>query len=274
MQKAQHSMIIAMVLVVATLIVFLIYIQFFAEELDRDTQIKICQGSVFAHSKTKIAGITTYDDFKCQTMPLEITDKITDQNQNKINKQIADAMADCWTQWLEGKEDLFSEPTVYCSICHHITFKDTEKTLQGTKEFLFSRNMPNSDNSYLEYLNGYKTSDIIISNTEDLLSNDILDTSKEYSIIFTYARGKDKVKEFLSAIGLGTEGKITTGLHWFASRSSPLFISHSAAAITRPYIESLTDNPSADQWAANVVLREHTPEQFSELGCEYFPVEQ
>lgn len=154
-----------------------------------------CKTNVKAHSMLKLRYADFSGEINCPTVPLKIDDK----NEEIAKKKLAGALYDCWDQFGEGKLELFSGDSVYCHICHRITFGEKIK-INGLTTYLATHNAPNQKISYLQYLTAERTQNSEVLN--EFEKKNIVDTidaskNKEYAIVFTYIKGKKYLDEYL-----------------------------------------------------------------------------
>ena len=158
-----------------------------------------CEASVRGHAALKLRYADFSGEIDCPTIKLKIDDK----DEEIVKKKIADAMTDCWDQFGKGDLDLFKDDSVYCSICHRITFgKDVQ--VNGFLKYLASTSVPNQQTneklSYLQYLTTKKTqnSDFLKELANQKIDDTILASQQnEYAIIFTYVKGKKYLEEYV-----------------------------------------------------------------------------
>lgn len=168
---------------------------------------QICTASVQTHAKLKLRYADFSGEIKCPTVKLKIEDK----NEGSAKNKIADVMYDCWDQFGRGKLDLFSGDSVYCSICHRITF-DKDVKINGFISYLAEHNAPGQKVSYTQFLTTEMTQNSQFLNELKVQKiPDSIDASKqnEYAVIFTYIKGKKYLDEYIEKTkhisgGLGT----------------------------------------------------------------------
>ncbi len=165
------------------------------EEIDRET----CHASVILRGTIPdITGTGSKNivNLKCKTMKFCITDKVfgkpdceefkekekfetirvsKDKTEEEINRFIARELASCWNMMGRGKIQIFNREITEekrCSICSRIAFdKSLKKSLDGEVEglgsYLLTREVPNQDVSYWDYLKQDP------SNKEDKIIDDL-----------------------------------------------------------------------------------------------------
>lgn len=154
-----------------------------------------CKTSVQAHAALKLRYADFSGEIKCPTSYLKINDK----SEEIAKKKVADAMFDCWDQFGKGKLDLFTDDSVYCTICHRITF-GKEVQINKLTEYLAAKQPQGQKISYLQLLTAEKTQNSeFLKELENKKIADTIDASKnnEYAIIFTYIKGKKYLDEYL-----------------------------------------------------------------------------
>lgn len=185
---------------VATVVLLLVAFLF----LEYETQLKeayskafgktSCEASVREHAALKLGFADFSNEIKCPTVKLKINDK----NEEIVKKKIADAMVDCWEEYGQGKLKLFKDDNIYCAICHRITFgKDIQ--VKGFTNYLAMNNPKGQKISYLQYLTTERTqnSDFLKENENQIIGDTIIASQQnEYTIIFTFIKGKQYWKEY------------------------------------------------------------------------------
>ena len=183
----------------------------YAESVAKNT----CKASVRAHAALKLRYADFSGEIKCPTVKLNIDDN----NENAAKKKIADAMFDCWDQFGRGSLELFGDKSIYCAICHRITF-DKELKINDFTKYLESEKAPGQEIRYLQFLTTEKTENVdFLKESENRKIEDTIDASKnkEYAVIFTYIKGRENLKYYaekaqfyLPGFGLGG-GALTLG---------------------------------------------------------------
>lgn len=146
--------------------------------LGKTSESEVCHNSVV----TRSAGVVPKESIplNCKTNYLCLTkdgscEKMTSpeikkvKTQNEVYDVLANEMADCWWQFGEGKlnyveKDLLSN-NMYCSICSQMSFDNSLDMFPGGEidkkdfyDYLAKTNMSDKGVSYLDYLNGIKSS--------------------------------------------------------------------------------------------------------------------
>ncbi len=162
------------------------------EEIDRET----CHASVILRGTLPdVVDAKNIVNLKCKTMKFCITDKVfgkpdceefkekekfetirvsKDKREEEINRFIARELASCWNMMGRGKIQIFNREIVEekrCSICSRIAFdkslKKDLKEVNGLGNYLLTREVPNQNVSYWDYLKQDP------SNKEDKIINDL-----------------------------------------------------------------------------------------------------
>ena len=120
---------------------------------------------------------------KCETRYVNIT---TD-DERTIKKDIANYMATCWGNFLEGKEIFPPRTENYCSVCYVLNFNSRLKNIEGFTRFLSKNYVPGTRMRYIEYLTNTKASnkveiDNLLKNIDE--SRDVLDISKPIAVVY------------------------------------------------------------------------------------------
>ena len=190
-----------------------------------------CKASVETHAALKMRFADFSGDIKCPTEKVVIKNK----DENVVKRKIADAMYDCWDQFNRGKDDLFSDDSVYCTICHRISLDKSIKVNEFT-DYLAKTKAPGQKVSYLQFLTPEKTenSDFLNEKAKNSI-DDTIDASvmNEYAIIFVYIKGKRYLDDFIAkaphTVGSGTLISVGFAIVW----KSPL-VGVAVAALSGP----------------------------------------
>jgi len=230
-KKAIESKILVSIIIL--LVGFIVVALFFyniswEEEIDKEA----CHTSVIARMSIPDNLINSAKDLfplNCKTKKICITDKsfgkgnceesfgkdfITirlekKDKENQINSILAQEISECWSIMGEGKGRIFKDDSYFeevtCVIYSIIDFDDTvleeTKELSGFKDYLFSNNVPNSDQSYSKFLfnqEHYK---------KENLPQDIELNKK--AIVFYEAHGGKAIEKIITmggSIGMGVLG--------------------------------------------------------------------
>lgn len=271
----------------------------YVEANDMSLTAAACRGSVERNARLHIRGFEFPTTLNCPAQNIKIT--TADEQAKKI---IADAMYYCWSQYGEGKLNLFSDEGTFCSVCAFIDI-ETDKPVTGLPDYLMSEQIPDKSGRYYhDYLASYRT-----SKAEDVLG-EIKDTpllnklkqhelrgKSSHAIVFVYAKGVKEMEKIIrhitaqtteSQVGyeIGVFGGLATGAGAFATlatigvASGPAGWIALGAGLTVVGVVQLgsfllsADTPP--EWASYIVLREWNAVDTGnilkeELGCTYFP---
>lgn len=167
------------------------------EAYNKAAEKQICKTSVLTHSRLKLK----YADFSGKINCPKIELKIDDKDENAVKGQIASSMFDCWDKYGRGKLELFSDDNVYCTICTRITLNKDIK-VKGITDYLSNAHPENEKLNYLQLFTTEKPGESEYSKYLASLGNrkieDVLDASvnNEYAVVFTYIKGKEKIKNY------------------------------------------------------------------------------
>lgn len=207
MSKLLTYSMVSIVIILITALILLVYEGNLKKAYIEATAKQTCKTSVKTHTLLKLRYADFSGEIKCPTVKMQINDN----NENIAKKKIADALYDCWDQFGRGKLELFTDNSVYCTICRRITFGKDIK-VNGVMRYLALQQAPRQKISYAQFLTTERTENSqILSELESKKIVDNIDASKEdeYAIIFTYIKGKDNLNQLLekskfAASGLGT----------------------------------------------------------------------
>jgi hypothetical protein len=215
MKKARMSMrqFVGLLILIIFLIAFLGFSDLFAEEAEERTQEDLCKFSVLEHTKLKINGLDFSQEIRCPTQRIIIEkDLRKEQEQKDAKRKIAESMASCWRTFGEGKLNLFQDEGLFCVVCSVIEFKNPKTpNLPGFVDYFYTEKMLKSEETYSEYIVGYKKGDMFQAQQVYSVQEDTMDTSKPYAIMFYYPKGQDYIRKFSETIGASYEGLLIGG---------------------------------------------------------------
>ena len=194
MSKLMTYSLVAFVVILITAFVLFDFYGGIKEAYAKATAKQTCKASVKIHAALKLRYADFSGEIKCPTVKLKIDDK----NENIAKKKMADAMYDCWDQFGRGKLELFSDDSVYCTICHRTTF-DKDIKVSGFTKYLADNNPSRGKISYLQFLTTEQTDySEFLNHIKNKKIDDTVDASKnsDYAIIFTYIKGKKYLEEY------------------------------------------------------------------------------
>jgi len=153
----------------------------------------------------------------CPTKYKTVEAGMTDE---EIKDMIAEDTLSCWTDWGRGEKNLFKEEEgIFCHECYHYTFEDKGRRIANMENYLIDKTK--NGESYLALLSPYRTEDI--TGIEEEVKRSLpatfptVDTSKDWSLIFKYVKGKDKIigelqkEDAIQGVGVGV-GVMSAGI--------------------------------------------------------------
>ena len=273
--KSKKSMANEMVYLIAFSVLLIVFIMFqgkLKETYDRVVRKSDCKTSVKYNDLTHIKTLPGSDFINCPLQNITIKEK----DREKIKEELANLYFDVCDEFKQGNANLFNDEKVYCVIRGHIKFKNKGMIINDFGNYLSNTEISGKKMTYSEFCSGYKTERadkaLRLQDAEQLKGVSI-DTSKEYAIIFVYAKGYDKINIVLSLLIGGSPGHILQygGIIVGSLISWPYGI---AASVVGTAINYFTNpNVKADHTSL-FVIREWRADQLKELGCEYLPAEQ
>ena len=116
---------VGLIIVLACLILFFSYTQLFGSQLEDIAKEDLCRFSVLEHSKLKYNGLDFSEEIVCPTEQITIKGDLRKKEaQESAKRKIADSMAKCWSQFGEGKLNLFQGEGIFCAVCSVIEFEN------------------------------------------------------------------------------------------------------------------------------------------------------
>lgn len=260
-----------------------------------------CKESVLANARVHLPGVRAAS-IDCRTQMVEIGDsRISknngcsvqtfrkDEREERIKKAVADEMYYCWDQFLQGKENLFGDPTVYCSLCSVITFHETDAGVKGLSDFLVNERASGGEMSYYAFLSNGADARFSAEMERKFREEEL--SGQKLMVLFVYAKRDDMAKKALSyAYGTDATGALLGGFGddavvLFGTRviPSPL-IRKAGSAFMRiggtPMLAATGGTlagsialkalfgPDTAEWASYVTVRSYDPDAFSSIGCQ------
>lgn len=187
------SELVAILLVSIAGIVILVLFTDIRANID-GTQEQACSAQVRAAAATnKIFGRDYNTSMPaCQTKYVTVAANKDDV----VKRELAEEMRKCAYQWGRGEIELFNGPGYYCAVCSAVRFDNITKELyeensgaiRGFHTYLRETNVPGGAQTYAQYL-GSVTNDEGLQ-TETPLNAFVVDTEKDYVVLFTYQKIK------------------------------------------------------------------------------------
>jgi len=212
---------------------------------------------------------------------------------------VADELYTCWNQWGEGKLELFkAEDSVFCAVCSVIEFDTKDRKIPGLLTTLNSRVIPGGGMSYFEYLSGVQVTEGIQGKLDEMAASqqDVIDTSQDMSIVFTYAKDArvSKNEGLIWGLGIGSAIGLVAGgilaivfLPAGVAVLSVTIISASTVAITTAAATTLAagaaggligyqlGHDTSANWDARIIAVPYNRDQLQDrLKCTDFPAGQ
>jgi hypothetical protein len=284
-KKAMSSAVIVTLILGLVILVGFLYFQYGMAKTYEESRIKReCKEALRVSSLTKIKGadflqtVTGGNDLQTSDVPCKIIRKEISGNEDTAKVELAKAMYDSWDMMHKGELNLFSGQrgdARYCILTHHITFKGTPN-INGFSSYLTNNNIPNPVEkiSYAEYLKCFNTDPSIFKTTLQS-SEDTIDTSIDYGIMFVYAK-----KGYLQKIWSGAKGAtfgltlFTLGTAILGGPAVPAVIALGGIAtgtIAGGTLGYLSGADKAADWEACVVLFPYSEETLKNFNCTYMP---
>ncbi|MCX6709846.1 MAG: hypothetical protein NTV63_02720 [Candidatus Woesearchaeota archaeon] len=255
------------------LIVLLFFMYNASRDAEENAQKQICKQSVLMYSKLMIGGKPLSESIKCPTKYISLP---SSKSNSEIEKTIANEMYECWDNFGQGKLELFdTRNEKFCVICSSIKFSGAQKEIYGLGSFLATEKTPLGNETYLEFLGtGIEDYEILKNQAQSLDSEFKIDTSKQYGIMFVYAKKSRMSTIAKIGIGAGIAATAGIGLGLIASGAGlpvGIVIIAKAAAIASVTGSIIGSQAGADDslWHPAVMFVE--TEKISEIGCTDIP---
>ncbi len=264
-------------MIIIIVIVSLIVILFLWQPIFKLVTTKLlpsqtCKASVWSNAAFNIQGIEFVKNINCPTQY-----KILKGDEDKLKKQIADEMWQCWDNFGQGKYELFDPKTEkFCVICFVLEFEDKNEKIDDFVDYLINAPFKGKEyNSYYEAFTGYTSNPVKTEETPENF-NDAIDTSKKYAVSFVYAKqdywSKLERAGVWGAVGTGL-GLAVGGILLVSGYGSIAGVAILAATLgaAGAGIGAASGGANAD-WQAGITLLPF--EDIKDLDCTYLPSTQ
>lgn len=289
--ELQTLITILVVIASFTIILFLI----FRADLGGLTDEQICYNSVVARSSNVIA--TNVIPLNCKTNYLCITKDGTCEmmtsptivevkNSDDVYDILSEKMANCWSTFGAGKLNYVGEDiksNLYCSNCYQVGFDDSldmfpenEIDKRELYRYLASKNVSGTDATYLEYLIGLQSANVIEEKLDSAGSGfGTIIVGKQYYItmgIFSnIAEWKYAVSTGAVAAGVFTFLTISAVVTGGATIPAVLLILGGAGAAASGgaagyFVGTIAEGDSGQQFLTPTLI-EANSEDYSKLKC-------
>jgi len=287
-RRAVEYYLVLLILLLAVLGVFLVFQAALFRESKAVFSRDECAASVRANAYLRLDDTSFSREIRCAVNP------VTLPASELAVPRIADVMAECWSVFGEGKLNLFSGDGKFCVPCAVVSFSETDITVPGLSSYLAHNKVPArfGRGSYLEYLSGYATQGVgeyydVLELRDKAVVAPVLDTSKDYGVMFVSARGLDEISQVKSWAGT-TETSVGAGLAagavvgtaavvifggpvtWvgYGAYAAAIGVSALAGGV---YTFLAGEEPV---WMSFVTLMPWEEQEFKKLGCTYLPADK
>jgi hypothetical protein len=289
------STIVKLILGLVILVAFL-YFQYGIVKVDNDSRMKKeCKEALRISSATKIKGndflqtVVGGEDRQVSDVPCKIVNKEITGNEDAAKAELALSLYNSWDMMHKGELDLFSGKSGeerYCILTHHITFKGTPN-INGFSAYLTNNDIPSTTEKmkYAEYLKCFNTDTKQTSLSLKPADDIVIDTNKEYGIMFVYSK-KGYMHKIWKAGTTGLVGGAIGGGAGFVLGTVLLFMPEPSGltklmaltvlggtvggAASGTYGYATGSDESAD-WEACVILFPYNVENLRNFNCTYMP---
>ena len=281
--------------VLVTLIIILMFQARLGEIYNNLINKNTCKSSIRTQDLLTVKNIALPADIKCPLQRIDIEEKDPD----KIKQKFAKLYYDVCDEFGQGTLNLFGKrETTFCVVRDKITFKNKNIKVEDFAKYLAETKIPGKDLTYSEFCSGFETERIkqLYENLKfEQVKDTPIDTSKEYTIIFFYAKGEEQTRGFLSLVfgtseyhvgqyvGVGVaivgygltatgEGSII-GLP-LVYAGNTMFAGGAATAGLSAFLNYLTNKNLKMEWVSFFLIREFDEQELKKLPCKYLPAEQ
>ncbi len=195
---------------------------------------------------------------------------IKSSNQDVMKRQVADQMYDCWDKMGQHKAQLWGDTDgeKFCIICSVTEFSDKKNSLEDFPRYLAMHRPAYNDKEYFTLFNGQSPK--VVLDAAPIGTEDDLDTSKSYAIIYTFLTGDqiNKMEGMVGGAAVGTAvGLVALGFLTFGVAT----IIGGVAVVSGIVIGNLIgENPD---WNTYVGVVSYEPEVLDAFNCVEIPTE-
>lgn len=285
-----QQIVVLTVLIVSFIIVLLFL---FRLGLGEETKKQLCRDSVLQRGSTVLSSeaiplnckqsyICISQDNNCDNFAGNPDSVVEVDSKDEVYDALAEEMADCWSQFGEGKvryvdDTLFSE--LSCSICSQVVFDSSIKELMGADSFsqkelyeYLIKDRPGKTMTYSEYIFGFN-----YDNPEDLLAEGtqfgLINLDSPYYVLMGISSDISTLKwvgvgaavlaggaVLWALVPLTSIGLLTTG--------GALFVGGSATVggTVGGVFAGITDSTSAGDFLRPTIIGKNS-EEFSKIQC-------
>ncbi len=224
----ETSLLMSGIVATVVLIIGFVFVKQIAYATEDLSSREICRQSVQRHADLHIKGFSppsstincppvymdfTKDKIKYEYRGSKRSKKLPNDEEKKdlaIKKAMADEIYFCWSQFLEGKRDLFGGPKKYCNVCSVIRFDDKNMEVKGFYDYLMKNTVPNEalakeGVTYFDYMQGYSKKgnydQAALAQYKAALEGTELDTNNPYAIVFIYVKSEPFWDNAMQALG-------------------------------------------------------------------------
>jgi hypothetical protein len=279
-KKAQTSYkaVVAVILVIFLIICGLVLSRSLIKETDAVGRRDICKKSI-EFNGVKLNGLADQFgnpvDLKCETEYINFKE----QDDEAIQKEVADQMVDCWDLYGRGQLELFdTKDNTYCVVCSRLSF--TKKTeIPHFSVFLNTNIAPYKQETYMEYFTGLKVDNFqqTVYENSDLSGYDNLSTKEPLAVMFVMGKdaypgglaGGTQLVTTPTGLAVGSAAGVVVGAILVVAGvvACPVgcFLVAGAIAATGGGIGYLVGSDRSADWDARVMLWPY--DKLNELPC-------
>jgi hypothetical protein len=209
-------------------------------------------------------------------------------SKGKEYETIAKKMALCWSQYLEGKEELFeTKDANYCAFCSVLEFEDKNQKLNSLLKYLNENVEKSSGKKFIDYLSEIEVTGDKKSKLDNLeLQNNVfIDTSKKQALMFVmykdaYPSGIGQPMGLTVSTGAvaGALTGVSLGIYYLGAAAlcvNPLafvgcFVSAGLIALgagTGATTGYLIGSDTSSNWRAKILMTEYDKQKLEQLKC-------
>ncbi|MDP3766224.1 MAG: hypothetical protein Q8R04_06960 [Nanoarchaeota archaeon] len=254
-----------------------------------------CKSSAKSMDIASIKNIALPSDIKCPLQRIEIDQK----EPGKIKEELAKFYYDVCDEFGQGTFNLFGKrEKTFCVVRDRISFKNKDIKINDFGKYLAETKIPGKKLAYSEFCSGFQTerAENIFGNMNlEQFKDPLIDTNKEYAIIFVYAKGEEQIRELVKflfgtseshiSMYIGTGLIVGGGILIYTVKGSiigiPLVISGKILAGGGlsllgggAILNYFTNQNIKMEWASFFLIREFDEQELKKLPCEYLPAEQ
>lgn len=270
MKRSQIGLVfIVIMIIISVLIIVMLKWQFgFSEALKGKAEKDRCKLSVTAASKLRLNSFEVFPNIDCcqQNYVLEEPDDVT--------PTLANALYDCYDQFLKGEANLFTGAGRFCFLCSTVQFSGaaSQGEISGFYGYLFNEKVHQSRKTYAREFFQDQIDDVrqsLLTQNPNLFELALPKPPQGYSVLFVHDRGESARDLPLPHLLPSFDQTRSTPTGAFISGAVPIVPVIIAVALVGGIVWYVSSGPGAPEfYRSSFSLLPLTSADLQGLGCE------